>query len=508
MDAGRYKTKPMAHQLANMAKRAGREAFGDLSEMGTGKTWVAINEIAQLWGEGNIHSVLVLAPNGVHSNWVYSELPKHMPEWVDMRCAAFSGSAKKKQLDAVQSILDTARGPLRILTMNWDSIRSERGFEIAMQFCRTAAGLAIYCDESHFVKNPSTQTYKALEKLKRYASIRRIMSGTVILNAPFDAFSQFSFLDEEILGTTSFYAFKNEYAEMLSINNPLVEHVRKKAAAAGRRPSTPQIVARGARGEPKYRNLEQLQALIEPHTFRVLKSECIDLPEKIYKTAYFELSPAQRKMYDSIKNDLRIILADGESAPVHALAALTKLAQVSSGFIITPEGIVERIPGPNPKLSLLEERIASAIDSGEQVIVWARFIEEIRAIAEVCDKLKASHVIYDGSTGADARVEAVRRFEAGDYQVFIGNQQAGGTGITLVAASTVIYFSNTFNLGHRLQSEDRAHRIGQTRHVVYEDLIANGTIDPYIVGALKRKESMAQVVNGDALRAAILNPAF
>jgi SNF2 family DNA or RNA helicase len=349
------------------------------------------------------------------------------------------------------------------------------------------------CDESDEIKNPSALRTKALMKLKRYSAWRRIMTGTPIDGTPFSAYSQFMFLDERILGTTSYTAFKSEYAEMVEATDPIMIAVVKKVGPRG---AFAQIVKKDpVTNQPKYRNLDKLAKLISTHSFRVKKEECLDLPPKVYKTAIFRLTPQQRKVYIRAEEELRLQYGE-ETTPFNRLAIATKLSQITSGYYLHPlaEGEPVRIEGENPKLNLLAERVAACVAAGHKVIVWARYKIEILDIVMRLREASIACVQYDGSTTREDRVTAIDLFERGGVPVFVGNQQAGGTGITLVAASVVMYFSNNFRLRDRLQSEDRAHRIGQTKTVTYYNLVGKGTIDEAVVKVLLRKEDVADCI--------------
>lgn len=485
----RFKTQPRRHQVECLNKFGRRPYFALLHEMGTGKTWIAINTVADLWASGDCDAALVLAPNGVHSNWTRIELPKHMPDWVRMNVAAWYAAPNKVEQAALDQIGSPDKGRLRVLTMNHEALQTKRGFEFAEKFARSSMKLMITVDESDAFKNPTAARTKALFKLRQYSKWRRIMTGTPINNAPFDAFSQFTFLSSDILGTTSFYAFKSEYAEMLHDGHPLLMAIRRQHGCG-----TPQIVARSADGRPKYRNLDRLAALIAPHSSRVLKADCLDLPEKIYKTLTFKLTTQQKAVYKKAEQECRIVF-ENEETPFNKLVAVTKLAQITSGYYIHP--LAEepvRIDGENPKLELLTQCVQRIVAAGDKVIVWARYRIEIADIIKALRDGKIECIEYHGGIGRADRAAAIDEFEHGTKQVFVGNQQAGGVGITLVAASHVIYFSNNFSLRDRLQSEDRAHRIGQTRSVVYTNIVAEGTIDEAVVRTLTSKKDVADMI--------------
>jgi SNF2 family DNA or RNA helicase len=366
---------------------------------------------------------------------------------------------------------------------------------VAETFAKHAKSLMIVCDESDEVKNPKALRTKALMELKRYSRWRRNLTGTPIDGTPFSAFAQYNFLDETILGTRSYTAFKAEYAEMLDKGHPLMAQIVKRNPRA----IYAQIVATDGHGLPKYKNLDALRRLIAPYTFRVLKSECLDLPKKVYKTAYFALTPEQHIIYKKAEEELRLAF-DGNDTPFNRLAMATKLAQITSGYFLHPMSTDPvRIPGEAPKMALLVERVRAVVATGGKVIVWARYQVEIDDIlAALREPVKGEPrlrcVRYDGQVGKEDRVEHIEAFERGSADVFVGNQQAGGTGITLVAASVVIYFSNNFSLRDRLQSEDRAHRIGQTKTVTYYNLVAKDTIDEAVVKALMNKKDVADMI--------------
>ena len=507
-----FKLQPYAHQLAALEFIAERPHYALLMEQGTGKTAVAIWDFALRYLSGALNGVLVLAPNGVQTNWVRRELPAHWPE--DTACAAeaWTSGAGKRESENIRALLQPNVDSFRILTMNWEALNTEEGYSAAFAFLRSlGAKGGILADESQRAKNPAAQRTKALFRLKALApALRAIMSGTPILKSPWDAYSQFSWLDERILGTTSFWAFKAEYAELLPPGHGLLRHIAQRTR--GKKPD-PQIVAKDPiTGLPRWRNLERLERLIAPHSFRVLKRDCLDLPEKVYTQRWFAMAAKQRAAYDRLKEELRLVLEDGTILPVERLGALTKLAQVASGYFLipgthTPQRLISL--EVNPKIAVLMEALESCLEAGEQVIVWARFQAELRDIAERLAERRWAFVEYHGAIGSKtARQEAIDAFERGEAKIFLSQPAAGGVGLTLIAAAsvaasmTVIYFSNTFNLEDRVQSEDRAHRIGQQKTVRYIDILAEDSIDEAIVVSLRAKKDIAAIVTGDARRAA------
>lgn len=485
-----FKTTPFKHQLECLNRFAGHNYYALLAEMGTGKTWIVINDFAQLFEQCVLDGVLIFAPNGVHSNWVLNELPKHMPDNVKWRAHLWRANLTKTEKQKIECFF-VKNNDLRIMAMNHESLQNAKGFAMAERFCKSCENLMVVLDESDGFKNPQALRVKNLFKLKKYARFRRIMSGTPVNNSPFDLFAPFKFLNDGILGTTSFHAFKAEYAELLKEGNPLLNAIKTRAGAR----FTPQVVAKDSHGRPKYRNLDKLSNLIAPYSFRITRAECVDLPPKVYKTLYFDLTAEQKRAYDLAENEGRFVFEGDNVAVFQALTIIQKLAQITSGYCLV-NGIDEpqRIAGKNPKLDLLIERVAKFADEGKNIIIWARFRVEIADIAERLRQAGVSFVEYHGGIAQKQREENIVAFESRKCNVFLANQQAAGTGLNLVSASVVFYFSNDFSLRNRLQSEDRAHRIGQTQSVTYYNIVAKGTIDEVVTRVLQSKKSVADAI--------------
>jgi len=491
------KTKGMQHQIAALRAMNGREEFALLMEMGTGKTWVFMADAERAYAAGQIDGLFVLAPKGVHTNWTRREIPQHMS--VPVVAAEYhSGLKTKKYLRALDALFaprdEGTPPPLRVLSMNIDAITTAHGFDMARKFLRATRAMFVL-DESVRIKNPASLRTKRIMQLAPLAALRRIGSGAPVTNAPPDIFAQFEFLRSGLLGTTSYRAFVAEYSELLPPEHGLMRHIAKRIPP-GQRRSLPQIVAKDASGHPVWRNLDQLGALLAPHSFRVLKEECLDLPPKLYTIRSFPLDPAQRRTYDTLAETLRIELGP-EPTPVAALAAASKLRQVTSGFVLV-EGVPRLLPiQSNPRAKLFSEVVE---DVTGQFIVWAHFVEEIRQICAMLESAGVTFVQYHGAVSTADREAAVDAFQSGAARAFVGQPQSGGIGLTLTAASTVIYYSNDYNLDTRIQSEDRAHRIGTRKSVLYVDLVAEDTKDEDIALALQHKIATAAEILGDARR--------
>lgn len=482
-----FKSKPYKHQEKVFHVSRDRECYGLLFEMGTGKSKPIVDNAAYLFSCGRIDSVLLIAPNGVHSKWLKEDFPLSFPDHIEYRGAVWEAGNKKAE-QSCEDLFKTGAF-LRVLCMNVEAFISKRGVELAKRFL-LATECMMVVDESSRIKNPDAKRTEAICKLGEKAKYRRILSGTYISNSPFDLYGQFMFLDPSILGQ-SFYSFKAQYAEILDKTDPLVTGLMRKNNLR----FAPQIVAKDkVTGQAKYRNLDKLKQLIAPHCMRVEKKDCLDLPEKIYQNRYFKLPPAHRKLYEQLRDKAKLELQTGDKVTVmHKLTLLLRLQQLTSGFVPNDEGDLIHLyddPKENPRFATLLELLD---DLEGSTIIWCRFVEEIEIVKRLLGEENC--YVYYGATSTADREEAKVGFQEKRRKYFLGNVQTGGIGLNLTAAQNVVYFSNTFSYEDRKQSEDRAHRIGQKDDVNYFDLLAEDTCDNMIVRALKTKANIADYMN-------------
>ena len=491
------KTTAMEHQVTGISLlKDNPEFYGLGAEQGTGKTWMLMADIERSFEAGDINAAIVIAPKGVHTNWIRREIPEHMELPVD--CLGWVSGPNVGQKREMKRILTPRRirGDMPLLSMNIDAVNTPTGFGYLRNFLRIYNSMLII-DESSKIKTPRSRRTKKLISVAPMAISRRIASGTMMPNGPPDLFSQMEFLSPygRLLGTSSFRSFMSEYAEVLPSSNPVMEHIIKgmMARRGGKeipKNQIPQKVATYPDGTKRWKNLDKLQELLKPYVFRVLKKDCLDLPDKIYQTYGFQLPSSQRKVYQEAEKELRYWRDTGQLDTFTALTKIMKLRQIVSGFIMLdgePTVLMEK----NPRMNLFKDLIE---DLDGQFIVWAQFREEIVQIASVLKELGFSCVQYHGGVKTKDREAAVDDFQSGRADVFIGQTQAAGIGLTLTAATTSIYYSNDYNYETRSQSEDRNHRIGTTQNVLYIDLVAEDTIDERIVSALKRKEEVSDRV--------------
>jgi hypothetical protein len=472
-----FKTKPYGFQHKIWEETKDRRYYGFFYEMGMGKTKLVLDTAAWLHAKGEISGMLVLAPSGIHDNWVSREVPTHLgaPHVALLWDATRSRSARwgKRYNRLCAPDADDVR--LKIFSLNIEAIRTPRGFEAAKKFAESCNGdVLIVCDESTCIKNPKAAQTKAALRLRKYCKYARILTGTPITQGPLDLWSQTRFLSTEAIPFPSYTAFKN----MFSIQTVQVMGNRRFLKIVG------------------YQNMDYLKGLLKPFTDRKTKSECLDLPEKIYTQYSFPLSAEQRKMYDSMRDQCIVVLEqqaeEGIISATNVLTQMTKLAQIASGFIKDEDEIHEL---ETIKTEGLRTLVETAGDD-KKWIIWCPFLQNIWHVTGFLASLYApeSVVSYYGETTASERHRNIQRFQNDDTCRFFVSNRTGSEGITLTAAHNVVYWGNTFRLDTRLQSEDRCHRIGQHQPVTYVDLVARGTIDEYILKALRAKQSIAHTV--------------
>ena len=478
IDTYRYKTKPYAHQLKALKKSWAQKNYALFMEMGTGKSKVLVDNIAMLYDNGAIRGALIVAPKGVYKNWDQIEFPVHLPDHVEHTKVLWEANITKKKQTELDTLFD-GKEELKILIMNVEAFSTTKGLDFARSFLNIFLGRALIgIDESTTIKSPTAKRTKNILTIGELAKYRRILTGSPVTKSPLDLYSQCEFLDPWLLGHNSYYSFRARYANMVKRN------------FGGR---SVQLVT-------SYRRLDELGDKLDDFSYRVLKEDCLDLPEKVFTKRIVELSKEQKEIYAQLKETALAFTEDGKvMSTVNVMTQLMRLHQVTCGTFKADDGTVKHLP--NNRIQALMDCLE---ETDGKVIIWATYREDIKKIVESLKKAygEASTVEYHGGVDATLRQEHIAQFqqEKGPTRYFVGNAQTGGYGITLTAANTVIYFSNSYDLEKRLQSEDRAHRIGQTGSVLYIDLIAEGTIDERIVKALRTKVNIANEIMGEDLK--------
>ena len=470
----KFKTKPYKHQMTALEKSWNRETYAYFMEMGTGKTKVLIDNLAMLYDKGKINGALIIAPKGVVGTWYNNEIPTHLPTHIVSETVLWKAAITKKQQEKLDTLFKSGED-LHILIMNVEAFSTTKGMNFANKFLLAHRTL-MAIDESTTIKTPTAKRTKNIISLAAAARYRRIMTGSPVTKNPLDLYTQCDFLSPWLLDFTSYYAFRNRYAEMKTLHM----HGRQIQVVNG------------------FKNLGELSDKLKGFSYRVLKEDCLDLPDKIFIKREISLTPDQRKLYEQMKKEAIAILKGKQSTTVNTLTQLMRLQQITCGHFTADDGATQ--PIPNNRITELMDVLE---ETEGKAIIWAHYQYDITEIIKAVSKKYGPESIVDyyGLTPQDERQPNIKRFQDDPKCRFIvGTPSTGGYGITLTAANTVIYYSNGYDLEKRLQSEDRAHRIGQKKSVTYVDLMADDTVDEKIVQALRKKINIASEVLGEELR--------
>jgi len=470
----KFKTKPYAHQITALEKSWNKETYAYFMEMGTGKTKVLIDNAAMLYDKGKIDGLLIVAPKGVIGTWYNQELPTHLPDHIENVTVLWQANITKGQQEKLDSLFEPEE-TFHILIMNVEALSTTKGTDFAAKFISSHNTLMVI-DESTTIKNPSAKRTKNILNLSTQTKYRRIMTGSPVTKNPLDLYSQCEFLSPWLLDFTSYYAFRNRYAEMKTM------HIHGRSI---------QVV-------DKFKNLGELSEQLKGFSYRVLKEDCLDLPEKNWTKRQITLTPDQRKIYIQMKETALAVLNGKQATTMTVLTQLMRLHQITCGHFTADDGTIQRIANNrvNELMDILSEMEGKAI-------IWAHYQWDIKdIIKEVVKEYGPGSVVdFYGLTPQNERDPNREKFQSDPKCRFlVGTPATGGYGLTLTAANTVIYYSNGYDLEKRLQSEDRAHRIGQKKNVTYVDIIAEDTVDEKIVKALRDKINVASQVLGEELK--------
>ena len=470
-----FKNKPFVHQQAYLQRFWEYQVAALFADMGTGKSFMLINNVAMLYDKGKLNGFLIVAPKGVYRNWYDTEIPKHLPDHVVYRMAIWSPNPRKAEQKAMDELF-TVTEDLKILVMNVEAFSTAKGTAYAKRFLLVHNAL-MAIDESTTIKTHTSARSKNTEKVGRGARYRRILTGSPVTKSPMDLYQQCAFLSDDCLNVSSFYVFQARYC--VTVERQLNTHSFK------------QVVG--------YRRLDELKEKLDRFAYRVKKEECLDLPDKLYIKREVDLTPEQLKYYNEMKAFAMAQIDGGLVSTVNALTQLMRLHQIVCGHVKLDDGTVIELPNKR-----LDELLAIVEETDGKLIIWANYRHDIEAIKLALSKEYGMNSVgmYYGDTDMDERKRVLEEFQNPDSEMrfFVGNPSTGGYGLTLTAASTMVYYSNSFDLEKRLQSEDRAHRIGQTKNVTYIDLIAVGTVDEKIVKALRAKIDIATQVLGEEIK--------
>ena len=470
----KFKTKPYAHQTTALEKSWNKKVFAYFMEMGTGKTKVAIDNISMLYDQGKINGALIIAPKGVYKNWYSQEIPIHLATHIKPKTVLWQAMINQKQQKLLNTLFKTGED-LHILIMNVEAFSTKKGVDFAMRFLNSH-NTYMAIDESTTIKNPGAKRTKSIVSLGKHAKYRRILTGSPITKSPLDLYKQCEFLDEYLLDHSSYYTFRTRYAVM------------RKANFNGR--SVEIVVG--------YKNLAELSDKIKPFSYRVLKDDCLDLPKKTFMKRVITLSAEQHKVYKQMKEMALAQLNGKLLTTANALTQLMRLHQITCGHFKANDGSTQTLK--NNRLSELMD----LLDEVEgKAVIWAHYQYDVQTILEAIRKEYGNGAVVDyyGKTPSDERQDNIKKFQDDPRCRFlVGTPSTGGYGITLTAASTMIYYSNGYDLEKRQQSEARIDRIGQENPMTYIDILCEDTVDERIVKALRKKINIATEIMGEELK--------
>ena len=415
------------------------------------------------YAAGKIERLLVVAPTSVVAVW-----PKELQEYAEFKytCRTLLGdkASRLKQLSDLEKFPFKA---LKVAVINYESTWRDGIFEALQEFDADM----IIADESQRIKTHDAAQSKAMHQLGDQARYKLILSGTPVQNNAIDIYSQYRFLDPTVFGK-NFYQFRNRYAIMGGFNRR-------------------QIVG--------YKDMDDLIRREHSIAFRITKEEAIDLPEQTFEVRHIQMDKKLTDLYQRIKRDSYAeIETGGQITATTVLTKLLRLQQLAGGFLVTDDAAKPQLVS-TAKLEALSDIVQDyVVDGGKKLVIFARFVPEVKAIIDLMKKVlpdrKKAVSIY-GEIKKEDRGAIVQQFQTDpDTVVFVGQIDTAGTGVTLTAADTCVYYSKNFNYAAYEQSLSRIHRIGQRNTCTYIDLVMEKTVDEMINRTLAKKEDIAKTV--------------
>lgn len=450
--------------------------------MGLGKTRITLETARGLHAAGEINGLIVVAPRGVHRAWVVDQA-EHLPDdhgilgldWWSSRAATREQQTRETEV--------LSHPGLSLLSIPYSGVMTDRGKTLLKKFLTTRRCLYVL-DESHNIKTPKAARTKRLIGSGRYAPYRRILTGTFLADKPFDAYTQLRFLEPDAwapLGISGSEVFRSYFG---------VIEKKLRTDKTGKLKDYPVVVG--------HKNLDVLRRVILEHGSHLLKTDVLNLPPKTYVKRYFELTPEQRSVYERVRKEVRVELDAGDLTLPLQIVRLTRLQQAACGYLPTDDDEELRlICKQNPRLEALFDIVEEA--NGQRTIVWAKFTKDIDLIMAEAAKRGISAVRFTGKSSDDEVRESVDRFKSGRAQLFVSDPSVGGAGLNLMCAKLMVYYSCSYKLMHRRQSEDRFWRIGQEDPVTIIDLIGMGTIDNGVIDRLRTKREVVSEAMGEKI---------
>jgi hypothetical protein len=524
-----FKHDPWDHQRRALAESWNKPYWSLLFEYGCGKTKVVIDTAGiNFEVTKEIDALLVIAPNNVHSQWINEQVPEHLPDRIPRIARIWTGSRSKKYERSLQEMWDAKNSDkLKIFSMNIEALQSSpRAKAVAVNFLKAFKTLLVV-DESTRIKTPGAKRTKfVVNRLSNLAVMRRTLTGNEVTRSPFDVYAPYRFLDNGFWkNIKNYHVFQNRYAEFKQqrfykkdvavsgwrcpkcsdnptkikfermsgrvfaacgscsgiIQTDMLPYKAKRMAQSGGSQEFKKVIG--------YKHLDELVKITQTCSSLVRKSDCMDLPEKIYQPIYTEMNDEQKRVYSELKKSLYTEYEGAELEVVHKVALRTRFRQIVGGYF--PE-TGEQIGTNNPKLDRVLYDLED-IDTNSPIIIWASFTAEIEGLYKrMCKEVDGNVVAFYGTTPKPERSRIIQEFKDGKIDYFIANPAVAGTGLNLQRAYINYYFSNTDRSEDRWQSEDRTHRGGQKNTCLYKDVYIKGTIDDVIKKSNEEKKDIAE----------------
>ncbi len=480
-----FKLPNYRHQQDEFDRHRDDDARALLWQMRTGKTKSVLDVVCYRHVDRrDIDGLLIIAPNGVHENWIRRQLPPHMWAIVDYQAHAYiSSQVGRQKHDASLERCLSYRGGLAVLAINSEVIRHDKVKKIVNRFLK-GRRVFLAVDESHDFRSPGSKRTFTARGIAKNCAAKRILSGTAVSNSPLAAYSQFELLQKSALGYGRFEDFEGRYAQY---------KVKK---------------SKGGRSYPvldEYTHMEELSERIGRWSSVVLREDVDDLPDLIMEECTVTLTEDLAKAYQTLVKDFILELEDMEE--IEALEGgvrIMRLQQVTSGFAVTTTGEVRELveDDDNPRLQALVRQI---LDSTGKNIIWCKYQEDIKRVVRALEANGRKVVQYHGKIHSAAKRQAAIDSFMNDPACtdFIGQPAAGGEGLDLSVADTIHWYSHTFDLIERDQANERATQVGG-RSITILDYVCPGTVDEYILAKLAGKRSVAEDLAGKGLRDRLL----
>lgn len=463
-----YKVPPRPYQMEALKKLHNLDCALLGMDMGTGKTKTTIDLLSI--NRKKYDQILVICPMAVRGAWV-SQVHKYSPPKNTVR--VLSLNTKKEYSDHMKWVEDNDNG-LRWLIVNTEALSSSlKTQQMVAQYIKKAKTALVVDESHHFLSHDSART-RYLIKMAPECVLRYFLTGTAIVKHLGDLFPTLTMMDPSILGTSNFYTFRAKY---LVVNDVQIGANRTIKTIIG------------------VKNQDEFLSKIDRYTFICKKDDVLDLPSKRYKLLTL---PLEKEHEQHLSNVKKMVLQETNSTILHKIQLIKAAQRILAGYVNTDNGSGSLVKTPifkaknDPKLKTALQLVK---DHYGQIIIWSASRYQIETMTELLREAKINCVAFYGDTPKERRQEIIDDYKAGKYKVIIANPSVGGSGIELTSADLVIYLSNTHKYGDRAQSEDRCHRIGQTKSVLYIDIAYIGTYDELILKALEEKKNLSELLN-------------